>query len=166
MGVNVNSVSNTAGTGPTDFPGGATVSATRSSVFLSGSNGYGTSATKIRRYTNSVIVGTDIIYEDSITAGTSLTIKVAGVYAITSVDNYTGASNVGISLNSTNLTTNVQNLTAGEQIAWSSTGSTNYGTGVLAILPLAVNDVIRPHDENTAVGAVTQGVYFRIVRIL
>lgn len=164
--LNTDTIAGANGTDPVDFPTGLTVSATRSSVFLSGANGYGGTATKIRRYSNNTVVGTNITYADSATNGASLTINVAGVYAITIVDNFSGASNVGISLNSANLTTNIQSLTAGEQIAWSSTGGANFGACVGAILKLNVNDVIRPHTDGAAVGTVTQGVYFRIVRVL
>ena len=60
-----------------------TKTASQSMVRLNTSNGYGSTNTVIKRYTNVVTnQGVDITYADSATLGASFTINTAGVYAI------------------------------------------------------------------------------------
>lgn len=69
-------------------------------------NGYGSTNTRIRRWTTVAInQGTDITYADSATLGSSFTINAAGVYACTYADGFSGTTDgICITLNDSNPT--------------------------------------------------------------
>lgn len=143
---------------------------TNSEVIVDTGNGYGSTNTKIRRWTNArVNTGTDITYADSATNGGSFTINTAGVYAITAHDsNGTGITKLGITVNDSAMTTNLdtpltyaQGLrshnipTQGDNGSWAHVSWTGY---------LAVNDVVRQHDNGTNTAGNSQCM-FSIVRV-
>jgi hypothetical protein len=133
-------------------------------VRLNTANGYGSTNTKIRRFTNVVTnQGTDITYADSATGGSSFTINKAGRYAISYTDNFNAAASLGISLNSAQLTTNVDSITISTLLAHANIQTINTPNTISVTLELAVNDVIRPHTNGTAVG--TGVVLFTIQRV-
>jgi len=120
-------------------------------VIVTAGNGYGSTNNKIRRFTTTQKdVGGAITYADSSTLGGTFTAAKSGLYAITFVDGRTdGASTgTGISLNSNQLTTNVNSITAANRLAY----ATNYADGVStaacvsALARLAVGDVVRAHN--------------------
>lgn len=116
--------------------------------------GYGSTNTKIRRIeTNVVNTGNAITRAISSTAGNSYTINQAGFYSMQYSDRYTGGSGeLGISLNSNQLTTNCDAITATTRIAYMDDASASGGLNVSATLRLSSGDVIRPHtDGGTAV---------------
>lgn len=118
-----------------------------SQIRLNTANGYGSTNTKIRRFTNIVTnQGTDITYADSATLGASFTINTSGFYAISYTDVFNNPDSVGLSLNSSELTTNIQSLvTIADALAWMSTANTNFGGDVAWSGYLSAGDVIRPH---------------------
>lgn len=137
----------------------------QSMVRLNTANGYGSTNTKIRRFTNTVTNrGTDISYTDSATLGASFTINTAGVYAICFTDQYNAAGDMGLSLNTTTPTTAIQLCAAVQILAWTSTAVTGYGGCVSWTGFLSEGDVIRAHCGGTASGAVTNGCQFTITR--
>lgn len=82
----------------------------RSEVTVDSGNGHGSTATKIRRWSNiRNNVGTDITYADSSTAGGTFTINSTGLYCASGHDfrSAGGATNVGITVNDTATTTNI-----------------------------------------------------------
>lgn len=127
----------------------------KSQVRLNTSNGRGSTNTKIRRYLNVTDnYGTAITYADSATLGMSCTINEDGIYAIT-VGNgsQTNTTCAGISLNSTELTTDIYSITVADRLAHG--GSQIGGGGTLAAGSvgqcswtgwLVSGDVIRSHD--------------------
>jgi hypothetical protein len=137
---------------------------TVSMVRLNTANGYGSTNTVIRRFTNVVTnQGTDITYADSATLGASFTINTAGVYSISHTDFQTNGF-VGISLNTTQPTTNIQALSnPSEVLAAVFTAITN-GAGCpswTGFLP--AGSVVRPHNNGVAnSGGATQ---FTITRV-
>lgn len=137
----------------------------KSMVRLNTANGYGSTNTKIRRFTTPVTnQGTDITYADSITLGASFTINTNGVYAISYTDNFNTASSTnGISLNSNQLTTNISGITVSNILAMNTAPTANFLAHCGATLYLNAGDVIRPHDEGTPVG--TSPVIFTITRV-
>lgn len=144
-------------------------------VFLytagAGAAGFGTTNLVIARYANvGSYTGTAITYTDSAVAGSSFKINVDGVYyvAMSWDPGGTGAPICGLSKNSTQLTTAIQNINVADQIAFQSRISTVAGTwcGVSAILNLKAHDIIRPHSDGTASnGAGGTFSQFRIVQI-
>jgi hypothetical protein len=139
--------------------------APRSEVWLTGANGYGSTNTKIRRFsTTQRNIGQDITYSDSATAGASFIINSDGLYSITYVDSFTGGSFVGISRNSSQLTTNVESINQGDVVAIQQTSGVNAIGSAPATLILYAGDVIRPHTEGTAVGTGSPQM-FRITKV-
>ncbi len=141
-----------------------------SSVYLTGGNGYGATNTKIIRYDNSTVVGTDITYADTANAGMSLTINVAGTYAISRND--FGATinlDVGLSVNSTQLTTNVSSITAADRIAASEsiagTGTTTSISHISRTRYFNVGDIIRAHDNGPNADTADAYTWISIARV-
>jgi hypothetical protein len=96
-------------------------------IRVSAVNGYGSTATKIRRFSNILSsIGSDVLYQDSATAGASFTIQTAGIYSISYVDSFSGASQLGITLNQASLTTNVSDLLAPEVLSTHTTGGASF----------------------------------------
>src|SRR5574343_66244 len=98
------------------------VGALPSMVRLNTANGYGSTNTKIRRFTNVVTnQGSDITYTDSATLGASFTINTAGVYAVSYGDQFSGTASMGLSLNTTAPTSHVGTIPTAEVIHWLDT---------------------------------------------
>jgi hypothetical protein len=149
------------------FPSSGTIATTFSSsqVLCDSPNGHGSTNNKIRRFTNSATTGTDITYADSATLGATFTINTAGLYAISYADFCTAASAaIGISLNSSQLTTTIGIITTANRLLSVSTPTANLRGTLTVIARLAATDVIRAHTDGTpdATGAAQQ---FSIVRI-
>ena len=128
-------------------------------------NGHGSTNTVIRRFTTTQATsGTAITYADSATLGASFTINLAGLYAISYIDAHSAATVHGISLNSAQLTTGIQTITAANRL-----GATFCGAGlssfVSAVAILAVGDVVRPHTQGTNSGNGASDSYFSIRRV-
>ena len=140
------------------------VGALPSMVQLNTGNGYGSTNTMIRRFTNVVTnQGTDITYADSATLGATFTINTNGVYAISFTDCLSSASHIGLSLNSSQLTTSILAVTAADQLAAATTGGANFRACVSVTAFFASGSVIRAHCQGT-----TDGIYpalFTIMRV-
>ena len=83
-------------------------------IRVGSANGTGSTNTMIRRWSTVFTnVGADITYSDSSTLGGLFTINANGIYSISYSDNCNTANDyIGISVNSTELSTSVQNITA------------------------------------------------------
>ena len=138
----------------------------QSMVRLTGSNGYGSTNTAIWRLTTLVVnQGSDIAYADSATLGASFTINTSGVYSATFRMVPSGINGgLGISLNSSQLSTNILSIASadsvsGMQINTANTTATCSWTGYLA-----AGSVIRPHGDGGAAGNTTAPA-FTITRV-
>lgn len=129
-------------------------------------NGYGSTNTKIRRYTTTLASsGTAITYADSATLGATFTINVAGLYEIFTVDTKGAASAIfGASVNSAQLTTNIQSITAANRIVY-STSLNGAVSPVSRTVRLAAGDVVRPHGDGTCDSVSGADSMFSIRRI-
>jgi hypothetical protein len=127
-------------------------------------NGHGATNTKIRRFTTSSTKGSAITYADSANDGATFTINEDGVYAIAGVDGRTVAGNcyVGISLNSSQLTTNINSATDADTLMFSQMTSSDYGNYSCTAV-LHSGDVVRVHTDGNADR--TTGIRFRIVKV-
>lgn len=137
-----------------------------SMVRLNTANGYGSTNTVIRRFTTVVTnQGSDITYDDSATLGASFTINTTGVYAITYTSQM-GTTNavIGVSVNSTQLTTSIINISASNRLCNVQTYTGGATTHVSWTGYLPAGAVIRAHDDGNAAtaGAIPQ---FTIVRV-
>lgn len=132
-------------------------------VYVTTSNGYGSTNTKIPRFTTEQTnVGTAITYADSASDGAAFTIVTTGIYSM----EFTGWGNgadYGISVNSNQLTTNIGSITAAHRVAI-GVNPTSAIAMVSAVEYLTAADVVRPHTQGTAGGG---NVYewFRIRRV-
>lgn len=111
-------------------------------------NGYGTTNTKIRRYTTTLTnVGTAISYSDSATLGASFLINETGLYSLymrdCASDNITV---IGISLNSSQLSTAIYSVNVANIICIQSVHTANALVSVSRVVRLISGDIIRPHN--------------------
>lgn len=121
---------------------------TDSSCRLSLGNGYGSTNSVIRRYSNFTSSGSAFTYTDSATEGGSVTVNESGLYFITRKDfRGSGLSNVGISVNSTELTTAIENITPDDALAIDYSSSSGLTVTVGAFKYLNKGDIIRAHDN-------------------
>jgi len=141
-----------------DFASGTAASQVR----LSTGNGFGSSSTKIRRWTTTEQnVGSAITYADSATLGATFTINTTGVYAITyTEEGDTGAPLFGISLNATggDLTSNLNDLSISKILTITNTNSGNYRNCCSWVGKLTAGDVIRCHTNNGGGGTFADNV--------
>lgn len=149
----------------TQFSDMGAASISQSEVILNTGNGFGSTSTVIRRFTNTEVnTGSDITYADSATLGATFTINTAGAYAVCYNDYKTVTYNFGISRNSTQLTTNIEAITTSHRLGMGTFDASYFGQ-VSAVVWCAVNDVIRPHvDGSGSYGTVAQ-TRFSIVRV-
>jgi len=170
----IESTQTTAGTwatAPSTIQGAGGQALTRSSavqsvVRLNTANGFGSTNTSIRRFTNTVTnQGTDITYADSATLGASFTINTSGIYAISHSDSFaSGTGAFGVSLNSTQLSTGIQSITISDVLAFSFVPTANNSLSVATTLFLTTGSVIRAHTGTSNAGGA--GVtLFTIVRV-
>lgn len=125
-------------------------------IFLNTANGYGSTNTKIRRFTNTVKSGgSDITYADSSTLGATFTINTTGIYTFSYNDQFTSSSMLGFSLNSTQLTTSLQDITVADIMAVARTVAADLPACVSFTTHLSAGDVVRAHIQGTATGAST-----------
>jgi len=124
-------------------------------VRVNTSNGYGSVNNKIRRFSNIVSnLGSAITYSDSATDGGEFTINKKGLYYISYSDNAGSAMNMGISLNSTQLTTAITLINNDDRIGVETPTSSGWSGCVSVQIPLKEGDVIRAHTDG-AVGGLT-----------
>jgi len=126
-------------------------------------NGYGSTNTKIRRFTT-VLENTGI-YVDSATLGAKFTIPVDGKYFIGYADQFNVGSSFGVSLNSTQLTTSINAITQADILMGSATSAGDYSNTVGVCVNLLAGDVIRPHTAGAPSGVSTWAESFIILRI-
>ena len=140
-------VSGTTGT----FTGAVTTPL--SYVRLNTANGYGSTNTVIRRFTNIVDnVGVDITYADSATLGGTFTINTTGVYNVSYSDQYTAANRLGVSLNSTQLTTGITSITTANRLTNTETAGANYSSCCSATFYATASSVVRAHTDGGVTG--------------
>ena len=153
-------VSGTTGT----FTGAVTTPL--SYVRLNTANGYGSTNPVIRRFTNIVNnVGTDITYADSATLGATFTINTSGVYSASYNDSFVSGADMGMSINSTQLTTNIVSITVTDRLIAATATSTNILSCVSATFYAAAASVVRAHTDAAASGASPNRSNFTIARV-
>jgi hypothetical protein len=127
------------------------VQSPRSEIQVTTGAGHGSTNTKIRRIeTAHTSIGSAISVAHSATLGTSFTINEDGVYSIRYRDDLNGGvATIGISRNSTQLTTTITSITAGDILDAADTPSANRGMVCVWVGVLRAGDVIRPHTDGT-----------------
>lgn len=148
------------------FEGQAPRSMVRVHSGVSGA-GHGSTNTKIRRFNTAVAnYGSAITFADSVGDGASFTINEDGVYAISYTDYHAGGDcEIGISLSSSELTTNIGSITAADRLTYTAIES---GTGPAccgATVVLRAGDVIRAHTDGTPTSTSAQHTLFTITQV-
>ena len=141
---------------------------TDNEVIVTGQNGRGSTNTAIPRFTTVYRdVGTDITYADSATLGASFTINRRGIYGIS----YTAGSTtsnlyLGLSLNSSQLSTNIVSITNADRLIIEKAADSNKSATVFTSIELDVGDVVRPHISTSDVLLSTQRLTFSMIKAL
>lgn len=130
---------------------GASSSESVSQVLATGGSGHGSTGTKIRRFTSSSTTGTAITYASDATNGDTFTVNSDGVYAVSYQDTRAaGGTRIGLSVNSAQLTTNIDSITAANHLKMLTiSGGGEYGE-VTVVRAFSAADVIRAHDIGNA----------------
>jgi hypothetical protein len=124
-----------------------------SSVRVDTANGYGSTGTKIRRFSNvRDNLGVDVEYVDSAVNGASFTAKSDGIYHITYGDLFNAAQWMGITKNSSALSTGLSGSVLTEVLSYTVTNSINQGDSVSWQGELIEGDVIRAHSDGATPG--------------
>ncbi len=135
-------------------------------VRLNSPNGYGSTNNKIRRFTNVVNnVGPDITYADSATLGATFTINTDGVYSVSTSGNFDGGNTLGLSINSTQLTSSINAIDIGDVLAIGQTAGASLSTTISAVFYAASGAVVRVHNSGAVNGAGAQTHQFTIARV-
>ena len=143
-----------------------TVTIPLSYIRLNTANGYGSTNNKIRRFTNTVNnVGTDITYADSATLGATFTINTAGVYSVSYSDVFNTAADLGLSIDSAQLTTSIFSINVANALAVATPSGNNFAGTVSAIFYAAASSVVRAHTNGVASGANPACQQFTIARV-
>ena len=140
----------------------------RSRIYVDGAATTATTNTRIVRFTNTVeSTGSDITYTDSTSLGNKFVINTAGVYNVAYSAVFASASWFGISVNSTQLTTYINSITAADRIAIAHTSAINVVDQCSVSYRFAAGDVVRAHINNVGVTTATgrAGTAFTIERI-
>ena len=140
---------------------------TASEVFLHTTNGFGSTNTVIRRWTTTITnTGSDITYADSATLGGTFTINTTGLYAIHYSDEFNATIIwMGISVNSSQLTSAVHTITTADVIAINNCESASHTGGVSIVVKLTAGDVVRAHATVQPSGSSTALTRFAITRV-
>ena len=115
-------------------------------VRATGGSGWGSTNTHIREFSSTLSSsGTAITAAHSSTLGSTFTINEDGIYAIEYTDGIsTGDTSVGISLNSSQLTTNIHSITEADRLqSWEIDSA--FVTGGSRTVRLSAGDVVRAH---------------------
>ena len=123
-----------------------------SMVRVNTANGYGSTNTRIRRWTNTVTnQGSDITYTDSATLGASFTVNTNGVYCISfSLAISTVAQWMAIGLNASVANQAPISMLASEVLAVNYVGTGSSGGNICWTGYLPSGSIIRPHSDGGA----------------
>lgn len=128
-------------------------------------NGYGSTDTAIRRFSTNTTVGTAITLSSTSTNGNVYTINTTGLYAISYSAQFNNASEFGVSINGTALSTAFNSIAANETVCGVHTPAAGLGSTCCATLRLTSGDLIRPQTSQLAAGGNTHVDIFRITRV-
>lgn len=138
-----------------------------SSLQLNTANGYGSTSAPIRRFTNIAeqrgSYATDFTVVMNGTVGTEITINTADYYTFAYSESVGSAQYFGLSINSTQLTTQLLNINLADRLIGSATENTQGGGFCGGRFYIPAGSVIRPHT-NAAAGGTAAFCQLRISR--
>lgn len=132
-----------------------------SAIRLDTAAGNGSTATKVRRFTNlRQSVGTDVTYTSSSVNGDSFTINKPGLYHISYSDSSNGAAaDYAITKNASSLTTDPASMTISQILAIDTSANSNYTANASTVAYLDANDIIRAQASSTGVSSGSYGTF-------
>jgi hypothetical protein len=115
-------------------------------------NGYGSSSTKIQKFTTEVVASDNIVatVENSATLGFTITANMDCVLTVVYSAIFNGVNVAGFSKNSTELTTNLTSITTADRYGMNYTPGADESASIAFSHPLKKGDVVRPHTNATA----------------
>lgn len=133
-------------------------------IVLDTGNGYGSSATAVRRFANVRLnVGTAMTLNQSSSAGDSITVTTPGIYLIHSSDfDSSGSWQSGVTINGSSLTSNAGNLSYANGKRTAFLYPQNVFAGATIGLFLSAGDVIRVQGNS---GGTTDNVILHVTQI-
>jgi hypothetical protein len=135
-------------------------------IIVNTGGGFGSTNTRIRRFTTiESSVGTDITYADSATLGASFTINTTGIYAMSYTERLNSANYVGISVNSTELSTEINSITNVNRLTLFNNGESMQAVTGSTVAKLTAGDVVRPHTGQQGTYNASFAQVFRIRKI-
>lgn len=142
----------TVGTGLNLSAGVLSASGSNSFVRLNTFNSYGSTNTKIKRYSTVVNnQGSDITYSDSSTLGASFTINTSGVYSISITDNCSSsACTFGATLNTATPNSTIQSCSINEILCITSTASPSFSGSTSWTGYINSGSVVRSHGDGNS----------------
>lgn len=136
-------------------------------AYLENGNGYGSTNTKIRRYSNNR-GSSGITVTQSATNGDSLTVASTGMYAACTADAAIGIADVapiGITVNDTAMTTNISSMDYSQGVrAYFNVTTNDEPSHVCTIFYLTSGDIVRSHHNATA-NETTQRSYLFLTQL-
>jgi hypothetical protein len=145
------------------------VTAAQSMIRLNTPNGWGSSSTRIRRFSTVVTSqGSDITYTtsaDNSVLGCVFTINTNGVYSVSYSDCFNAEGWIGISLNSSQLSTAVQSINISDILSTTYVSINNSGNFVGWVGYLPSGSVVRPHTASASTGSNPNTAQFTITRV-
>ena len=142
--------------------GGGGGGGNQNQVVMRGYNGLGSTNTKIVRFdSEDAGTGADFTVAQSVANGDSITIGTTGFYCVAFTGTTSGANAYGVSVNSSELTTNIQSITSTDIFVYAS--SNGGGVSATRCAQLSASDVLRAHTAGTAM--TDAGTTFTVVRI-
>lgn len=127
-----------------------------SSIQLNTSNGYGSSSTTIRRFTNVAeqrgSYATDFTVVMNGTVGTEITINTADYYTFAYSESVSAAQYFGLSINSNQLTAQLLNITLAHRLIGGACENTVGGGFCGGRFYIPAGSVIRPHTNSVGGG--------------
>ncbi len=137
-----------------------------SSIRLNTVNGYGSTNTVIRRFSNTVDnLGTAITYTDSASLGASFIANESGIYTVTYADVFNSGSYFGLSKNSSQLMTDIRSINVADRLEIATSSASDFVQTVSWSGYLLKGDIVRPHTQGSASGTNPDRAQFTISKV-
>jgi len=118
-------------------------------------DGYGSSSTRIQKFSTEVLSSDDVVVTvvNSATLGFTVTANVRCRISVAYSPNFNAVGLFGFSLNSAQLTTGIDNITAADRLTIGTAHAANNPNNVAISRIIEIGDVVRPHTSGVANGS-------------
>lgn len=129
------------------------------------SAGFGSTNTAIRCYLNATTVGTDMTYTSDLVHGDKITINTSGIYTISYSEGLPSPSMFGISINSSQLTTNLEGINVADRLTYTQCASSAISSFCGWTGHLTAGAILRGHTVNSTTSGGLAPAILTITRI-